>query len=380
MDKENKQYKPDNTNTRSRNKGPAAKILRFLLSMFLLAAILFAGLLEYLTLTEYRPQEREHVAVSPWPGDPIYPGVSLKVMTWNCGYGALGDNADFFMDGGKSVMTADRERVRSNLAGIEQTAAQLQPDVCFLQEVDRDSTRSHHIDELIGINNTLMEDYELDYIPAFAYNYDVEFVPFPIPPIGKVRSGIMTLTDISIESAERIQLPCPFKWPVRLGNLKRCLLITRTPVRETDKELVLINLHLEAFDDGDGKIAQTKALRDILNEEAAKGNYVIAGGDFNQAFNNTDISAYPQQEGKWQPGTIDTEEFGDAWQCLMDSRVPTCRSLDQPYEGADHDTFQYYVIDGFIVSSNINVKSCETQDMGFVRTDHNPVLMECVLK
>lgn len=380
MDKENKQYKPDNTNTRSRNKGPTAKILRFLLSMFLLAAILFAGLLEYLTLTEYRPQEREHVAVSPWPGDPIYPGVSLKVMTWNCGYGALGDNADFFMDGGKRVMTADRERVRSNLAGIEQTTAQLQPDVCFLQEVDRDSTRSFHIDELIGINNTLMEDYELDYIPAFAYNYDVEFVPFPIPPIGKVRSGIMTLTDISIESAERIQLPCPFRWPVRLGNLKRCLLITRTPVRETDKELVLINLHLEAFDDGDGKIAQTKALRDILNEEAAKGNYVIAGGDFNQAFNNTDISAYPQQEGKWQPGTIDTEEFGDAWQCLMDSRVPTCRSLDQPYEGADHDTFQYYVIDGFIVSSNINVKSCETQDMGFVRTDHNPVLMECVLK
>ena len=184
MDKENKQYKPDNTNTRSRSKGPAAKILRFLLSMFLLAAILFAGLLEYLTLTEYRPQEREHVAVSPWPGDPIYPGVSLKVMTWNCGYGALGDNADFFMDGGKRVMTADRERVRSNLAGIEQTTAQLQPDVCFLQEVDRDSTRSFHIDELIGINNTLMEDYELDYIPAFAYNYDVEFVPFPIPPIG----------------------------------------------------------------------------------------------------------------------------------------------------------------------------------------------------
>ena len=137
---------------------------------------------------------------------------------------------------------------------------------------------------------------------------------------------------------------------------------------------------VQGYLNGDGKIAQTKALRDILNEEAAKGNYVIAGGDFNQAFNNTDISAYPQQEGKWQPGTIDTEEFGDAWQCLMDSRVPTCRSLDQPYEGADHDTFQYYVIDGFIVSSNINVKSCETQDMGFVRTDHNPVLMECVLK
>ena len=52
MDKENKQYRSDNTNTGLRKKGPAGKILQFLLSMFLLAAILFAGLLEYLTLTE----------------------------------------------------------------------------------------------------------------------------------------------------------------------------------------------------------------------------------------------------------------------------------------------------------------------------------------
>ena len=49
MDKENKQYRSDNTNTGLRKKGPAGKTLRFLLSMFLLAAILFAGLLEYLT-------------------------------------------------------------------------------------------------------------------------------------------------------------------------------------------------------------------------------------------------------------------------------------------------------------------------------------------
>jgi endonuclease/exonuclease/phosphatase family metal-dependent hydrolase len=284
------------------------------------------------------------------------------------------------MDGGRGVMTAERERVQSNLDGILEASAQMDPDVILYQEIDTNAARSHFIDEEITMINGLLKEDELRYSSAYADNLNVRFIPFPIPPIGKVKSGIMSFTGAFTSSAERIQLPCPFRWPVRLGNLKRCLLITRTPVRETDKELVLINLHLEAFDDGDGKIAQTKALRDILNEEAAKGNYVIAGGDFNQAFNNTDISAYPQQEGKWQPGTIDTEEFGDDWQCLMDSDVPTCRSLDQPYAGADHDTFQYYVIDGFIVSSNIEVKSCETRDIGFVQTDHNPVLMECVLK
>ena len=121
-------------------------------------------------------------------------------------------------------------------------------------------------------------------------------------------------------------------------------------------------------------------LKEILDEEAAAGNYVIAGGDFNQTFSNTDISAYPVQDGMWAPGRIDTAEIGDGWQCLMDSSVPSCRSLDKPYQGADPENFQYYVIDGFIVSSNVQVRSCETKDMGFVCTDHNPVLLECVLK
>ena len=30
-------------------------------------------------------------------------GDSIKMMSWNIGYGALGDNADFFMDGGNHV-------------------------------------------------------------------------------------------------------------------------------------------------------------------------------------------------------------------------------------------------------------------------------------
>ena len=121
-------------------------------------------------------------------------------------------------------------------------------------------------------------------------------------------------------------------------------------------------------------------LEKILEEERSKGNYVIAAGDFNQAFSNTDISAYPLQEGKWAPGMLSTEDLEKEWQCLMDSSTPTCRSLDQPYEGADHSSFQYYVVDGFILSSNIEVISCGTQDLGFVYTDHNPVLLECALK
>ena len=345
-----------------KNNAPVRKILRLMLSLALFLLMLFAGVLEYLTLTEYRPAERERVSVESGGRALIGAGDPFTVVTWNCGYGALGDNADFFMDGGKSVFTADKERVRLNIAKITDALAQMQPDVIFLQEVDRDSARSRGIEEVIELSNTLQEKYDMIYTSAFAGN------------------GLVTFSDALARDAERIQLPIPFKWPVRLANLKRCLLVERLPLQNVDRELVLINLHLEAFDNGEGKEAQTVMLREILEEEAANGNYVIAGGDFNQSFSNTDISDYPLQEGVWAPGHIDTSEFTDGWQCLMDASVPTCRSLDKPYAGADKDTFQYYVIDGFIVSSNIEVKSVQTQDLGFVNSDHNPVLMECVLK
>ena len=164
-----------------------------------------------------------------------------------------------------------------------------------------------------------------------------------------------------------------------MANLKRCLLISRVPVEGSDRELVLVNLHLEAYDDGEGKAAQTKMLADILEAEAEKGNYVIAGGDFNQIFSSADTNAYPAQPGKWAAGEIDVTSFPEGWQFLMGSSVPTCRSLDQPYAGADKEGFQYYLIDGFIVSENIQVNSLATQDLGFVNSDHNPVLMMVTL-
>lgn len=47
-----------------------------------------------------------------------------------------------------------------------------------------------------------------------------------------------------------------------------------------------------AYDDGEGKLAQTKMLSDLLQKEVEKGNYVIAAGDFNQSFSNVDTGAY----------------------------------------------------------------------------------------
>jgi endonuclease/exonuclease/phosphatase family metal-dependent hydrolase len=68
-------------------------------------------------------------------------------MTWNIGYGALGSNADFFMDGGKMVYSSTSERVQQNLAEMADTIREEDPDILFLQEVDRNSDRSYHVDQ-----------------------------------------------------------------------------------------------------------------------------------------------------------------------------------------------------------------------------------------
>ena len=342
------------------------------IGVLLLAA---AGLLLFLSITEYRPKEQEALLLQGGTGRSLSAGDSLTLMSWNIGYGALGDNADFFMDGGKGVITADKARLESNLTGIWAEIEAQAPDILLTQEIDRDARRSGHTDQIAYLQQKLN-----GYTHAYANNYKVAFVPYPWPPLGKVDSGMATFSALAVNRAERLQLPISFSWPVRLANLKRGLLITRLPVQGSQKELVVINLHLEAYDDGAGKIAQTKMLAEILEREAAQGHYVVAGGDFNQIFSTADAGRYPAQEGKWAAGQIDVSQIQGDWQFLMDENVPSCRSLDQPYQGADHSGFLYYLIDGFIVSGNLQVDFLGTQDLDFVCSDHNPVILKITLK
>ena len=342
----------------------------------LILLLLIIAFFTVLTVFEYRPAEEEKSAVAPGSASvPVPAGKELRVLSWNAGYGALGDNADFFMDGGRGVYTADEARVRQNLEAMRETAAALSPDFCLFQEVDVDSDRSRHIDEAAFFRASLP-----GFASAFASNYRALYVPFPIPPVGHVDGGILTLSRYAAASeATRLALPCPFSWPIRTAQLKRCLLVTRHPA-EDGRELVLVNLHLEAYDSGEGKIAQTRKLASFLRTEYEKGNYVIAGGDFNQYFTAGDAETYAVREGLWKPGVLERELFEGGLTLHCDSAVPTCRSLDRPYAGADPGDFQYYAIDGFIVSDNIEVLSVETQPAGFGATDHNPVLLRCRLR
>lgn len=361
--------------TKNNKKTLPIRILRWLVGIVAIAAVGFCILVAVLWVNEYTPEAIEPLEIRDGTSETVAVGDNLTVLSWNIGYCALGEEEDYFLDGGKNVNAKSKEEVEGNLSAIQQTIAEHDPDIVLIQEADRDSHRSFNVDQDKGVTELLPEGDS-----TFATNYKVLYVPYPGPFIGEVEAGLTTYSRFNICEADREALPCPFTFPWRLCNLKRCLSVNRIPVEGTDKELVIVNLHLEAYDSGEGKIAQTKQLKELLEKEAAAGNYVIAGGDFNQTFSNADTSAYPLVDGNmWQPGIIDTADFDGDFQFIMDTRLPSCRSLDKPYKGADHDNFQYYVIDGFIVSGNVTVCNAVTLDYGFMNSDHNPMLLNVTL-
>lgn len=365
------------------------KILKVLLVLLIVVIVFGAGFILALQLFEYRPDDVTELNVSysdVSEGNNLSLNTNIKVLTFNTGYASLSETEDFVMDGGQKGRMDTQAEVETNLEGISSILIRENADIVLLQEVDVDSKRSYEIDQLAHYQDILGTSSVL------AYNYRCIFVPFPLSlsqMMGKVNSGIATFSEYYYEDAERIQLPGSFSWPINLANLKRCILITRFSVESSDKELVVINVHLSAYDDGTMRLEETQALQAIMIDEYSNGNYVIVGGDFNQTFPDGVIDdtgdtvefLYPLSDSSiWQAPPLNSEGFiENNFQFGVDESTPTCRLLDKPLDLVDESNNQYYLIDGFIVSENITITSVETLDESFKYSDHNPVVMNISL-
>ena len=333
------------------------------------------GVLIFASATTLHVKDKEKMDIKGNVTTKVDKDNEIHLLTWNTGYGALDEREDCYWDGGKGVYGESKETVQANIDAMKAKVNELNPDIFFLQELDLNSKRSFYINELDSFIETFDEN---QYNNTFARNFKAGLVPLPINQMtGQVDAGIATFAKYQLADSERIQLPIPFSWPMKLFNLKRCLLINRLPIEGSDKELIIINLHLEAYDDGAGKAKQLAMLMDTMEEEYQKGNYVIAGGDFNQTFSTTNYQKYPKMND-WVCPVIDASAYSN-FTFKMDDTYPTCRSLYKTYADADKSNFQYYMIDGFIVSNSISVNHLETINLDFKNTDHNPVSMKISL-
>ena len=306
------------------------------------------------------------------------------LLSYNVGFLAYSADYSFFMDGGEESRARSARAVEDNGAGVLETIQAQSPDFLFLQETDVKSTRARGVNQLEKFTSAFTSSA---YVYAENFHSAYLFYPFS-DPHGKTNAGIVTLSRYKINESVRRSFPVDESFPTRFFDLDRCFSVSRINLDgdKAGKQLVLINVHLSAYDEG-GLIRakQLEMLNGVLKEERDKGNYVVAGGDFNHdiAFeaapteNKDSLTLFESDQNvpEWVY-TLKNEDLAEGYSFAAALNAPTCRSTDMPYEKGVNYTV---VIDGFIVSDNVRVDSVKNVDTGFEFSDHNPATMNFTL-
>ncbi len=351
------------------------KITAITLAVILLLLILtVGGYVSYVAIQYDRIDDKFELTIENGESttQKVATNTSYRAMTYNIGFGAYSPEYSFFMDTGvmddgtevtgKYGKGISREDVEKNTNGSFAAVKSANADFVLLQEVDENSDRSYHIDQ--------RKAFALDgYARVYAENFHSAYLFYPFhDPHGQSNAGIVTLSRFRADSSLRRSLPLATDFS-KFFDLDRCISITRLPVEGSEKQFVLINLHLSAYDEG-GKIRalQMQMLNEILAQEKKDGNYVLAGGDFNHLLRETNFPDQ-QQTPSWI-AQFPADGLTEGFRVYSPENAPTCRGADIPYTKGVNYTC---VIDGFIASDNVKVSLVNTYDLDFAYSDHNPV-------
>lgn len=369
----------------------AIRIICIVLAAVIGAAVLTAGgYVAYVALQYYRIEDNLELEISGGVTEKVVEGGEYTVVSYNLGFGAYSPEYTFFMDTGtmkdgtavvgKYAKGLSREDVQKNVDGQISVAEGLDADFLFFQETDEKSDRSYGI----NMRQSIAEAFA-DYGATYAQNFHTAYLLYPFnDPIGKSLSGLQTLSRYNIQSAVRRSFPVTTDFIDKLFDLDRCFSVHYLPIEGSERQLVLINLHMSAYDDG-GKIRaqQLEMFNAVLAEEYEKGNYVVAGGDFNHCliadYFDSDVEALQYFESQqltpdWVKNSVlHNSDLAEGFSIVASLNAATCRGADIPYEeGVNYST----VIDGFIVSDNVEVIYEGTVDTQYAYSDHNPVEMK----
>lgn len=209
------------------------------------------------------------VAVKAFPDPAASPPDALTVVAFNIGYGRgpAGDESGPWT----------REHIVAHLDGIAGQLRTLNADLAFLQEVDLDAARSHHIDQ-----GAYLADKAAFPFVSCVVTWEKNYVPFPYwPPsrhYGAMKSGQCLLSRFPIKSSTRHRLPQPSSnaWWRNRFYLNRALDVVELDLG--GRRVHAINVHLEAFD-ADNRMDQVQRLIGLL--PSLEAERLIVAGDFN---------------------------------------------------------------------------------------------------
>lgn len=365
---------------------PMRKIFKFIGWVVGLFLIYILGFLLFGTFTDWAPKGTSELAVNAGQTAPetIISDSIVSLLTWNFGYGGIGDKDFFFYNqkGGfwwtkPGTVRMSEERVQSNVTGLEITLKANPADLYLLQEIDTAAYRSHYVNQL-----ATARDARPDHAAFFAANFKSKRVPLPIfqpwDHYGYVVGGLVSLSRYQPTSSSRHQLPGDHPWPTKLFQLDRCALRQVFPTAN-GKALVVYNVHLSAYDaDGGIRQQQMEYLKEQLLADYAAGNYAIVGGDWNQlppGFNW--FSLNPTVKRTKLPFAISHDFMPPGWKYAYNPTTATVRNSAAPYV---KDRTLRSVIDFYLLSPNLHIRTVKGLEQQFRYSDHQPVYVEVELR
>lgn len=278
---------------------------------------------------------------------------TLSLVSYNIGY----------LSGLTNLEAVERPKTLfdGNLEQAIATLKPLNPDIIAFQEIDIASKRSYTINQLDALAKALALGHG-----GLAINWDKNYVPFPYWPIsahfGKIVSGQAVLSRYPIVDNQRIVLDKVASRPFFYNAVYLDRLAQITQVDINGQSVIVINVHLEAFDNPT-RFKQTQAVRELA-ETYAKDYPVLLVGDFNSALNRP-------EEGK---RSIEIMAASD----VFSSALPKEQWTEQPtFPSAVSEHKLDYL---FYTDATLELKETRVvKEIGSV-SDHLPLVMTFTLK
>ncbi len=289
------------------------------------------------------------------------PPAEISVTTWNLGYAGLGAESDFMADGGKMLRVPTREAAEANAAAIAARLAAADSDVVFLQEVSEPAYPNRKTN-LLGALRGARPEENFWFTPTTRVRGPFE--------LSAAKMGLAMVSAHDLSDSGTLRLESPFTLTFWFASRTYRAQAARIPA-QTGGGWTLINLHLSAFDDDASlRLRQLSEVLEYAQAEYAAGQHVVIGGDFNLELAETGFAHTTGEKDLFWLHALPEDAAPAGWTVAADPTIPSVRTNEKPYVRGENYTT---VIDGFIVSPNVEAVEVRGEDLDFRHADHQPV-------
>jgi endonuclease/exonuclease/phosphatase family metal-dependent hydrolase len=274
----------------------------------------------------------------------------------------LGEGADLIVDNGQSLRALPASEIARAAQGIADWLATRSSDIICLQE----NAEAGFLTRKVPLRSIIEQA-----LPDRQNIFWSDMKSVIAPALLRLNHGMSVHTRVKLGEIRAKLFPQDDTY--HLGLLKKHYgaLISRSRISNTGFEWVVFNIHLSAFDErGHARRKQLQKLLSLAQQAYEAGHFVVIAGDWNMRLAPTDFPHQTAEKDLFWVTDFPQDSPPTGWQIVVDEGRPTVRTLNTAYRARETYTT---IVDGFVISPNVELKHVSTTDNGFEFADHHPV-------